>query len=109
MCSEQINQPHSIGEVVGFKLQDTPIGCNGVIYATVGHIGIDQDGVFCDGLIDFTLADIDLAQDLVNINVLRGQVNDTQTFLGSRRHQAMIDIALNILHGLHNLQADIFR
>ena len=90
-------------------MQDASIGSNSIVEATIDNIGIDKNGILGNGLFDFSLAHVDLAQHLVNIQVLWRNIDHMQAFLGSRGEQAMINITLDILHGLYYLQADVFR
>ena len=109
LAAEQVNQAHAVGQVVRLQLQDAPIGSDGVLDASVDDIGIDEDGVLGDGLLDLALTHVNLAQHLVDIQVLRGHIDHAQALLDGGCQQAMIDIILDVAHGLDDLQAHILR
>src|SRR5712692_586758 len=108
-CRQQVNQAYTVGQVVWLQLQDAPVGGNGVIDATVDDIGIDEDTVLGDGLLDLALAHVDFTQHLVDIEILWCDVDDLQTLFSSRSQQTVIDITLDILHGFDYLHPLIFR
>ncbi len=51
--------------------------------AAIDDIGIDEDGVLGNSLLDFPLSCVDLAQHLVYIQVLRRYIDHVKAFFSS--------------------------